>query len=134
MNQSRMREIETIIHPSGHGGVGSHLVDLTVSTFRWFMRAELKHRPVNPDLPATPESYTSAYACDVRPSPKLRLLNVAGATRGCKSSGHRLTPPPDVFIGLNIIRALSIISLILVFSSSIMTLVEDVKAFNSYQN
>lgn len=40
----------------------------------------------------------------------------------------------DVFIGLNVIRALSIISLILVFSSSIMTLVEDVKAFNSFQN
>jgi len=39
-----------------------------------------------------------------------------------------------VFIGLNVIRALSIISLILVFSSSIMTLVDDVKAFNSYQN
>jgi len=39
-----------------------------------------------------------------------------------------------VFIGLNIVRVLSIISLILVFSSSIMTLVEDVEAFNAYQN
>ena len=39
-----------------------------------------------------------------------------------------------MFIGLNVIRALSIIALILVFSSSIMTLVEDVKAFNSFQN
>ena len=49
--------------------------------------------------------------------------------------GYRLSfSPSDVFIGLNVIRALSIISLILVFSSSIMTLVEDVKAFNSYQN
>ena len=25
MSQSRVREIETIIHPFGHGGVGSHL-------------------------------------------------------------------------------------------------------------
>lgn len=39
-----------------------------------------------------------------------------------------------MFISLNIIRALSIISLILVFSSSIMTLVDDVEAFNKYQN
>ena len=39
-----------------------------------------------------------------------------------------------MFIVLNVIRALSIISLILVFSSSIMTLVEDVKAFNSFQD
>jgi hypothetical protein len=45
-----------------------------------------------------------------------------------------LPPRAYVFIGLNIIRALSIISLILVFSSSIMTLVHDVEAFNSYQN
>jgi hypothetical protein len=45
-----------------------------------------------------------------------------------------LPPRAYVFIGLNIIRALSIISLILVFSSSIMTLVEDVKAFNTFQN
>lgn len=46
MSQSRMREIETIIHPFGHGGVSSHLgiigptafaspswVDLAVSLF-----------------------------------------------------------------------------------------------------
>ena len=46
MSQSRMREIETIIHPFGHGGVSSHLgiigptafaspswVDLAVSSF-----------------------------------------------------------------------------------------------------
>lgn len=46
MSQSRMREIETIIHPFGHGGVSSHLgiigptafaspswVDLAVSIF-----------------------------------------------------------------------------------------------------
>lgn len=39
-----------------------------------------------------------------------------------------------MFIGLNIIRVLSIISLILVFSSSILTLVNDVQAFNAYQN
>lgn len=45
-----------------------------------------------------------------------------------------LPPRAYVFIGLNIIRALSIISLILVFGSSIMTLVKDVQAFNSYQN
>jgi len=45
-----------------------------------------------------------------------------------------LPPRAYVFIGLNIIRALSIISLILVFSSSIMTLVDDVEAFNSFQN
>jgi len=45
-----------------------------------------------------------------------------------------LPPRAYVFIGLNVIRALSIISLILVFSSSILTLVEDVKAFNAYQD
>jgi len=45
-----------------------------------------------------------------------------------------LPPRAYVFIGLNIIRALSIISLVLVFSSSIMTLVKDVEAFNSFQN
>jgi len=45
-----------------------------------------------------------------------------------------LPPRAYVFIGLNVVRVLSIISLILVFSSSIMTLVEDVRAFNTYQN
>jgi len=45
-----------------------------------------------------------------------------------------LPPRAYVFIGLNIIRVLSIISLILVFGSSIMTLVQDVQAFNAYQN
>lgn len=45
-----------------------------------------------------------------------------------------LQPRAYVFIGLNIIRALSILSLILVFGSSIMTLVQDVQAFNSFQN
>jgi len=39
-----------------------------------------------------------------------------------------------VFIGLNVIRALSIISLILVFSSSVLTLIDDIEAFNAYQN
>jgi hypothetical protein len=38
----------------------------------------------------------------------------------------------DIFIGLNIIRALSIISLLLVFASSIVSLVHDVEAVNRF--
>ena len=38
----------------------------------------------------------------------------------------------DFFIGLNIIRALSIIALILVFASNIVTLVHDVQAVNRF--
>lgn len=38
------------------------------------------------------------------------------------------------FIGLNIVRALSIVSLILVFASSILVLVNDVEAFNEFQH
>ena len=37
-----------------------------------------------------------------------------------------------VFIGLNAVRALSLIGLILVFASSIVTLVHDVKAVNAF--
>lgn len=40
----------------------------------------------------------------------------------------------DFFLGLNAVRVLSIISLILVFSSSIFVMVNDVKAFNSFQS
>jgi hypothetical protein len=38
----------------------------------------------------------------------------------------------DVFIGLNIVRALSIIALLLVFASSIYTMVQDVEAVNRF--
>lgn len=37
-----------------------------------------------------------------------------------------------VFLGLNAVRALSLIGLILVFASSIVTLVHDVKAVNAF--
>ncbi|KAG6331676.1 hypothetical protein ID866_7416, partial [Astraeus odoratus] len=39
-----------------------------------------------------------------------------------------------LFIGLNIVRALSIIALLLVFSSSIVVLVDDVEAVNQFVN
>jgi hypothetical protein len=40
--------------------------------------------------------------------------------------------PSDVFIGLNLIRILSIIACLLVFSSSIVTMVHDVEAVNTF--
>ncbi|KAG7447362.1 uncharacterized protein BT62DRAFT_77863 [Guyanagaster necrorhizus] len=45
-----------------------------------------------------------------------------------------LPPRAYIFIGLNIIRTLSIIGLLLVFASNIETLVNDVKAVNRYQS
>ena len=57
MSQSRMREIETIIHPFGHGGGGSHMgiigptaftssswVDLAVSVFSHLTRWKKDNR------------------------------------------------------------------------------------------
>jgi len=38
----------------------------------------------------------------------------------------------DIFIGLNAVRTLSIISLVLVFASSIFVMVKDVEAFNEF--
>lgn len=38
----------------------------------------------------------------------------------------------DVFIGLNVVRAFSIIALLLVFSSSIFVMVMDVRAVNEF--
>jgi hypothetical protein len=38
----------------------------------------------------------------------------------------------DVFIGLNVVRFLSVLSLILVFSSNIVTLANDIKAVNAF--
>ncbi|KAI5119560.1 hypothetical protein M0805_005624 [Coniferiporia weirii] len=43
-----------------------------------------------------------------------------------------LPPRAYVFIGLNVIRALSIIALLLVFSSSILVMVDDIKAYNEF--
>jgi hypothetical protein len=40
--------------------------------------------------------------------------------------------PSDVFISLNAVRALSIIALLLVFSSSILVMVDDIKAVNVF--
>ncbi|GBE86971.1 hypothetical protein BKA93DRAFT_392382 [Sparassis latifolia] len=37
-----------------------------------------------------------------------------------------------IFIGLNVVRALSIVALVLLFSSSIATLVQDIKAVNAF--
>ena len=39
----------------------------------------------------------------------------------------------DFFIGLNAVRTLSIVALLLVFSSSIFVMVSDVRAFNQFQ-
>ena len=41
--------------------------------------------------------------------------------------------PVDIFFGLNAVRALSIISLLLVFASSIFVMVKDIEAVNSYE-
>lgn len=40
----------------------------------------------------------------------------------------------DVFIGLNAVRVLSIIALILVFASSILVMVNDVTAVNTFMD
>lgn len=45
-----------------------------------------------------------------------------------------LPPRAYVFIGLNIVRTLSIIALILVFASNTVTLSKDIKAFNHYMS
>lgn len=45
-----------------------------------------------------------------------------------------LPPRAYIFIGLNIIRTLSIIGLLLVFASNIETLVSDIKAVNRFQS
>ncbi|KAG6812916.1 hypothetical protein H0H92_015468 [Tricholoma furcatifolium] len=50
----------------------------------------------------------------------------------CQMSAS-LTTYEDVFIGLNGVRILSIIALILVFASSIVTLVDDIQAVNSFE-
>lgn len=42
--------------------------------------------------------------------------------------------PTGVFIILNIVRALSIIALLLVFASSIVELVDDIEAVNAFTN
>ena len=71
MSQSRMREIETIIHPFGHGGVSSHLgiigptafaspswVDLAVSLFylSCSLRRILKYCPAEPGQTCDPRT------------------------------------------------------------------------------
>ena len=69
MSQSRMREIETIIHPFGHGGVSSHLgiigpsafaspswVDLAVSVFRWFTGRVLNGFPAESQQSSDPRT------------------------------------------------------------------------------
>lgn len=43
-----------------------------------------------------------------------------------------LTSVIDVFIGLNVVRTLSIIALLLLFASSIVTMVHDVEAVNAF--
>jgi len=45
-----------------------------------------------------------------------------------------LPPRAYIFIGLNAIRALSVVALILVFSSSIFVMVEDIKAVNRFMS
>jgi hypothetical protein len=39
--------------------------------------------------------------------------------------------PPDIFIGLNIVRILSIVACLLVLASSFVTMVHDVEAVNT---
>jgi hypothetical protein len=59
--------------------------------------------------------------------------------RACESyfsllvrSHDLIAQPLDVFIGLNGVRVLSIIACLLVFSSSIVTMVDDVEAVNNF--
>lgn len=40
----------------------------------------------------------------------------------------------DIFFGLNVVRFLSIVSLILVFASSIFVIVTDVEAVNAFES
>ena len=42
-------------------------------------------------------------------------------------------PPLDVFYGLNVVRVLSIVALLLAFSSSIVVVVSDIRAVNKFQ-
>jgi hypothetical protein len=58
--------------------------------------------------------------------------------RGCASlvfhrSSFWMTRPrlPDIFIGLNIVRILSIVACLLVLASSFVTMVHDVEAVNT---
>ena len=69
----------------------------------------------------------------------LRKPNTMLPPRACEYNPSCTTRPhmnvydclfPDIFIGLNAIRAFSIISLLLVFASSIFVLVNDIQAVN----
>lgn len=44
-----------------------------------------------------------------------------------------LVPSLDVFYGLNVVRMLSIVGLLLAFSSSIVVMVSDIRAVNQFQ-
>lgn len=53
----------------------------------------------------------------------------------CLAPSHlivSLTSRPDIFFGLNAVRVLSIVSLLLVFASSILVIVTDIEAVNAY--
>lgn len=59
-------------------------------------------------------------------------------SRSCASffslaSFHEINAPTDIFYGLNAVRLLSVIALLLVFSSSIVVMVKNVQAFNEFQ-
>jgi len=49
---------------------------------------------------------------------------------------YRLTliPSLDIFYGLNVVRMLSIVALLLAFSSSIVVVVSDIRAVNKFQH
>ena len=42
------------------------------------------------------------------------------------------SPRTDIFIGLNVVRALSLVTLLLLFASSVVTMVHDIQAVNSF--
>ena len=54
------------------------------------------------------------------------------STKFTRDDTRRLIFGIDVFLGLNAVRALSIISLLLVFASSIFVLVTDIQAVNKF--
>ncbi|KAF9649664.1 hypothetical protein BDM02DRAFT_3094462 [Thelephora ganbajun] len=79
MGQSRMREIETIIHPFGHGGVSSHMGIIGPTGFASPSWVDLA---LNPDSPVTPERYTSIYVSPSSTHPRLNLRLTSPAEPG----------------------------------------------------
>jgi hypothetical protein len=64
------------------------------------------------------------------PAKACESLPTRNVHRACESLTGRCSL--DVFLSLNVVRALSIIALLLVFSSSILVMVDDIEAVNVF--